>query len=70
MTVHIEPIAQLTDRARQALVKALGVTDTMRFLHQFRVGGGNYTVERERLFEGQSVKGIVAGIKARRESGG
>ena len=66
MTVHIEPIAQLTDRARHVLIERLGVIDTMRFLQQFRAGAGNYTTEREQLFKGQSVKGIVAGIKARR----
>lgn len=70
MTVHIEPMEQLIDRARHALIEKLGVIDTMRFLHQFRAGGGNYTAERERLFEGETVKGIVAGIKARRNGGG
>ncbi len=69
MTVHIEPIARLTDRARHALIQELGVIDAMRFLHQFRAGGGNYTAEREHLFKGQSVKNIVAGIKARRNRG-
>ena len=49
MTVHIEPIARLSDRARRALIEELGVIDTMRFLHQFRAGGGNYTAER--MFE-------------------
>ncbi len=66
MTVHIEPIAQLTDRARHALIERLGVIDTMRFMHQFRAGAGNYTTEREQLFKDQSVKSILAGIKARR----
>ena len=70
MTVLIEPIARLTERARHALIAELGVIDTMRFLHQFRAGGGNYTAEREQLFKGQSVTGIVAGIKARRNREG
>ena len=69
MTVLIEPIARLTDRARHALIAELGVIDTMRFLHQFREGGGNYTTEREQLFKEKSVKGIVADIKARRVRG-
>ena len=66
MTVLIEPIARLTDRARHALIAELGVIDTMRFMHQFRAGGGNYTAEREQLFKGLSVTSIVAGIKVRR----
>ena len=69
MTVLIEPIARLTDRARHALIAELGVIDTMRFLHQFREGSGNYTAEREQLFKETPVKGIVADIKARRVRG-
>ena len=69
MTVLIEPIARLTDRARHALIAELGVIDTMRFLHQFREGSGNYTAERGQLFKEKSVKGIVADIKARRVRG-
>ena len=66
MSVHIQPISELTHRATDALIQELGVVDTIRFLNQFRAGSGNYTVEREQLFEGMSVKDIVAEIKARR----
>ena len=66
MSVHIQPIAELTHRATDTLIQELGVVDTIRFLNQFRAGSGNYTVEREQLFEGMSVKDIVAEIKARR----
>ena len=66
MSVHIQPIAKLTHRATHALIQELGVVDAIRFLNQFRAGSGNYTVEREQLFEGQSVKDIVADIKAQR----
>lgn len=68
MNVHIQSISQLTHRATDALIQELGVVDTIRFLNQFRTGSGNYTVEREQLFEGMSVKDIVAEIKARRTS--
>lgn len=66
MSVHIQPIAELTHRAKHALVQELGVIDTLRFLNQFRAGNGDYTAERARLFKGESVKTIVAGIKAQR----
>ncbi|MBT8420130.1 MAG: hypothetical protein KJO08_04625 [Gammaproteobacteria bacterium] len=66
MNVHIQPLSEVTNRARSALVKELGVTDTLRFLSQFRAGSGDYTTEREQLFEGESVKTIIADIKARR----
>jgi hypothetical protein len=66
MSVHIQPISELTNRAKQALVQELGVIDAMRFLNQFMPGNGDFTVEREQLFKGESVKSIVAGIKAKR----
>lgn len=69
MSVHIEPISELTNRARNALVQELGVIDAIRFLSQFRVGSGDYTAERERLFKGESVRRIIADIKGRRSGG-
>lgn len=66
MSVHIQPISELMDRAKNALVQELGVTDAMRFLNQFRTGNGDYTAAREELFKGESVKSIVACIKAQR----
>ena len=66
MSVHIQPISELTNRARHALVQELGVIDAMRFLNQFRAGNGDYTAEREHLLKGETVKSIVAGIKAQR----
>ena len=69
MSIQIQPIARITHRATHALIQELGVVDTIRFLNQFRVGSGNYTAEREQLFEGMSVKDIVAEIKARRTKG-
>ncbi|MFZ1642638.1 MAG: hypothetical protein WAV07_14635 [Candidatus Contendobacter sp.] len=69
MSAHIQPISELTHRATHALIQELGIVDTIRFLNQFRTGSGNYTVEREQLFEGMSVKDIVSEIKARRNGG-
>lgn len=66
MSVHIQPIASLTHRATHVLIQELGVVDAIRFLNQFRAGSGNYTKEREQLYEGKTVKDIVAEIKARR----
>lgn len=66
MSLHIQPIAALTHRATHALIQEIGVVDAIRFLNQFRAGHGNYTAEREQLFEGMSVKDIVAQIQARR----
>ncbi len=46
-----------------------GIVDTIRFLNQFRAGHGDYTAERERLFQGMSAKDIISEIKARRKTG-
>ena len=66
MSAQIQPIAELTHRATNALIKEFGVVDTIRLLNQFRAGSGNYTMEREQLFQGMSVKDIVKEIKAQR----
>jgi hypothetical protein len=63
MTIHIQPLSQITKRAKLVLVKELGVVDTLRFLSQFRSVDSNYTVEREQLFAGESVKKMVADIR-------
>jgi hypothetical protein len=68
MNTLIQPLADVNERARNALVQALGVSDTLRFLNQFRAGSGDYTAEREHLFEGESVKSLVESIKARRNT--
>lgn len=69
MTVRIEPISEINHRANQALIGALGVVDTIRFLNQFRAGSGNYTLERESLFQDLTAKEIIAEIKSRRTGG-
>jgi hypothetical protein len=66
MSVRIPLIAEVTRRATYALIQEIGVVDTIRFLNQFRTGKSNYTLDREHLFDGRSVKDIAIAIKARR----
>ena len=66
MSVLIPPLSEISDRARKVLIQELGVIDALRFLNQFRAGHGDYTVEREHSFQGESVNSIVRAIKARR----
>lgn len=66
MTTHIQTISEVNQRATRALIKEIGVVDTIRFLNQFRAGAGNYTLERDQLFKGMSVKDIIDEIKGRR----
>ncbi len=69
MTTHLQPISEVTQRATNALIREIGVVDTIRFLNQFRAGAGNYTIERDQLFKGMSVKDIIREIKAQRKAG-
>ena len=66
MSAHLDPIAQVTQRATDALVRELGVVDAIRFLGQFRAGSGDYTAQRQALLENISVQELAAQIKARR----
>jgi hypothetical protein len=68
MSAHLDPIAQVTQRATDALVRELGVVDAIRFLGQFRAGSGDYTAQRQALFGEASVRELAAQIKARRPS--
>jgi len=68
MSVTIQPLYEITNRAERVLIQELGVADTLRFLGQFRSGSGDYTAEREWLFQGESVKSIIANIKSQRNS--
>ena len=52
MSAQIQPMPHLTKRATNALIKELGIVDTLRLLSQFRTGAGEYTVERQQLFQG------------------
>jgi len=67
MTARFQPISEVIQRATNVLIKEIGVVDTIRFLNQFRAGSGNYTVERDLLFKGMSVKDVVKEIKALRK---
>jgi len=66
MSAQILPLKEISSRAKNALIRELGVVDTLRFLNQFRAGSGDYTTEREELFKAKSVKSIVAEIKSLR----
>ena len=66
MNAHLDPIAQVTQRATDALVRELGVVDAIRFLGQFRAGSGDYTLQRQALFQGTTVQELATQIKARR----
>lgn len=63
MTIPIKLISEVNQMATDLIIKEMGVVDTIRFLNQFRPGQGDYTKDRNKLFEGMEVKDIVVGIK-------
>jgi len=69
MTVMTRPLAEITQEAIGILCREMGVVNTVRFVNQFIIGYGNYTEEREALFEDMSLDEIIVEIRrTRRES--
>ena len=64
MNAVIQPLSEVNQRARNILIQELGAVDAMRFLNQFQIGSDDYTAERAQLFKDDTVKSIVAGIRA------
>ncbi len=65
MTVQTKPLAEVTRQAIAVLTRELGTSDTLRFVSQFTTGLGDYTAEREQLFEGETLEQILSAIKAK-----
>jgi hypothetical protein len=66
MIIETRPLAEITKEALKVLYKEIGIVNTVRFVGQFTTGYGNYTQEREQLFEGMTLDDIVSEIKRKR----
>ncbi|HEX4955835.1 MAG TPA: hypothetical protein VF017_20800 [Thermoanaerobaculia bacterium] len=64
MNVAAKPLSEITHEAIQLMTKELGIVATIRFLNQFSAGYGDYTAERDVLFEGLTLDQILAATKA------
>ncbi len=51
MTVNVKPLVEINQEALRLLYRELGVVNAVRFLRQFTTGFGDYTQERDLLFE-------------------
>lgn len=60
MTAKIKPLAEINEEAFNLLFKHLGPADTMRFIHQYWQGSGDYTKEREELLKNFTIDDIFA----------
>lgn len=63
MIVPARPLEEVTQHAIQVLSREIGVSDTVRFLNQFINGSGDYTRDREALFQDLTLDDILAEIR-------
>lgn len=63
MNVRAKPLSEITRHAIDLLYKEMGIVDTVRFLNQFTTGYGDYTEEREALFNDLTLDEILAAMK-------
>lgn len=66
MTIQEKALSQITREAVEVLSKEIGIANTIRFINQFAIGYGNYTQERERIFEDMTLEEILGEIKKMR----
>ena len=59
MSVPTRPLVDITEEATRLLVRELGPADAARFLGQFSTGSGDYTADRDRLFDGLTIRDVV-----------
>ena len=67
MPLQPKPLSDITHQAISILSRELGVANTIRFISQFTTGYGNYTEEREQLFEDLSLDDILTEMRTQRD---
>jgi hypothetical protein len=68
MNIEMKPLAEVTSRAIEVLSRELGSADAIRFINQFTNGHGDYTSERDALFDGVTMDQMISEIKRTRKS--
>lgn len=66
MTIQEKALSEITKDALEVLSKEIGIANTIRFINQFAMGYGNYTQERERIFEDMTLEELLSEIKKMR----
>lgn len=64
MIADTRPLVEITQEAIEVLYRELGMVATIRFLNQFTSGFGNYTEERSKLLENQSLEDAIAAVRS------
>ena len=60
--MKVETLDQINRDATQTLYRELGVSKTIRFLRQYSLGEGDYTLEKKQVFKEKTVDNIVREI--------
>ncbi len=63
MNIETRPLSEITGQAIELLSKEIGIVNTVRFLNQFTKGYGDYTKERETLFQDLTLDEILLEMK-------
>lgn len=56
-------LIEITQEAIEVLYRELGMVATIRFLNQFTAGFGDYTEERSKLLENQSLEEAIVAVR-------
>ena len=56
-------LGEVLSQGRRVLVEQLGAEDAVRFLQHQKQAHGNYTKDRHKLFEGETVASLVQQMK-------
>ena len=59
MNTQLKSLHDITQEAIQILSKEMGIADTIRFLNQFSQGYGDYTQERDAMFQDLTLDDIL-----------
>ena len=63
MILETKPLHELNSEALELLFRELGPVAAVRFLSQFHTGYGDYTEDRDRLFEGLTLQQMLDEMK-------
>ena len=62
MTTTVMSPEQIRRTGLEALAKALGPVDLVRFLQLYETGSGNYSKDRHEWLDEESLDDVVAGV--------
>jgi hypothetical protein len=68
MKITLESDAAVRDEAIQVLMKHLPPSKVARILAAWKIGEGDYVIERDRMFTGETLDSLFAEIKDRQKA--